>query len=120
MTSADQPDTSASMAALRPAAQALLVVLVRLRTDVDRHAYEKFTAEVDRPGVLAHYSSVRQWNLYRLCKAGEVGYDYLELAEVSDVDQLRIDMASPAAVDLVRQARMFIEEPTVLLADLAV
>jgi hypothetical protein len=98
-----------------PHEQALLFVLVRLRSGTDRGAYQRFTAQVDRPGVLQHYRSVRSWHLHRVVDGGGLPYYYIEVAAIGDVDQLLRDMSTPAAAELMRQAREYIEEPHVLL-----
>jgi hypothetical protein len=99
-----------------PPPQAYLVVLVRLRPGTDRDEYERFTAEVDRPGVLAHYPSVADWHLYRVRDAG-AGVDYVEVATVRDAARLREDMSTPAARELVARARRYIEPPVALVLD---
>lgn len=114
------PSRPASAAADVYRQEGLLLVLVRLRPGVDRGQYERFTAEVDRPGVLRHYRSIRSWQLYRLVDPGPLPYQYVEVAVSDDLDQLRRDMSTPAAAALVRQARYYIEEPEVLVARQAV
>lgn len=124
MSSPEQPTDATSPASTnatqRTPAPALVLVLVRLLPGADRDAYERFTAQIDRPGVLATYASVHSWHLYRLAHTNSLDYDYLEVAAVSDISQFRQDAERPAAADLVRQARQFINEPLVLLANFTV
>lgn len=98
----------------------MLIVLNKLKPGADREAYEKWAAEVDKPGVTGAFSSVTDWQLHRATTnlgGGELPFDYVEIVSVNDVEQLGRDVQSDTAADLSRELGQFCESPTFVLVD---
>ena len=99
---------------------ASLIMLSRLREGADRAAYERWAREVDRAAVLA-LPSIAEWRLHRVRRAlgdgAEAPCEYVEVAVVSDTDQLERDLSSDAAARLTAELLAFCEPPTFLLTE---
>lgn len=98
----------------------MLIVLNKLKPGVNREAYEKWAAEVDKPGVTGAFGSVDDWHLFRATAnlaGGELPFDYIEVVSVNDAEQLAQDVQSDTAADLSRQLAEFCEAPTFVLTD---
>jgi hypothetical protein len=78
---------------------ATLVVLLKLKSGVDPQEYEGWAREHDAPTALAR-PSIAEWSLYRsqgLIGADGTGpFDYIEIVQVNDTDQMAEDMAGEA------------------------
>lgn len=96
-----------------------LIMLSKLRDDVDPEAYERWAREVDRPAVLG-LPSIDDWTLYRV--GGALGgatapCDYVEVAEVNDLEQLEHDLSSETAAELSRALHEYCDPPTFLTSE---
>jgi hypothetical protein len=97
----------------------VLLVLNKLKPGADREAYEKWSAEVDKPAALAT-ESTDDWKLLRAnsdLAGAELPFDYVEVASINDAEQLKSDLQSDAGADLLRQLSQFCEKPTLILFD---
>jgi hypothetical protein len=69
--------------------------LNRLHATVDRAEYERWVQEVDYPFARA-LPAINSYEVYRLqgpLRDGEVPYDYIEVVEVTDLDDYRADLS---------------------------
>lgn len=86
--------------------------LARLREGVDPAAYEQWVRDVDYP--TAHsIPSIMSYKTHRLAgpfRQAEVSYDYIEVVEVTNLDDYRRDLAAlPQAQELRRQIVEYLE-----------
>ncbi len=96
---------------------ATLIVMLKLKEGADRQRYEAFARDTDRPTAMA-LSSIRDWQLYRaqglVGADGDTPFDYLEVVQVDDTDQMAQDMAGPQIAELSEQLAEFAEGRYVL------
>ncbi len=98
-------------------AAATLVVLLKLKPGADPAAYEQWAAETDAPTAKS-LPSIAGWNLY--AAQGLVGaegappFDYIEVVQVSDTEQMAKDMAGEAIAQRIAELAEFAEPVFVL------
>ena len=94
-----------------------IVVLFNLRSGVDPAIYEAWAASSDAPTVrgLPSVAGFRVHALTGLLMGeGQVPYDYIEVLDVADMDQLGHDIASPAMQAISAQFQTFADTPLFL------
>ncbi len=98
-------------------AAAILVVLLKLKPGADPAAYERWAAESDAPTAKG-LPSIAGWNLYAaqglVGAEGAAPFDYIEVVQVSDTDQLAKDMAGEAIGQRSAELAQFAEPVFVL------
>lgn len=97
-----------------------LIVPLSLKPGADANAYERFAREVDKPTVEG-FPSVDSWHVYRAAQVlgsdARPPFDYLEVVEINDPEQLGRDVQSPDAQRMSEQLSQFAEPPTFVLSE---
>lgn len=88
--------------------------LNRLKEGVDPADYERWLREVDYP-IASSIPSILSYRTHRisgLYRQAHVAYDYIEVVEVTDIDEYRRDLDElPQAKELRRQIVAYLEFP---------
>jgi hypothetical protein len=94
-----------------------ILVLFNLRPGVDPAAYEAWAAASDAPTVRA-LPSVAGFRVHALTGLlmgeGKVPFQYVEVLDVADMDQLGRDISSPVMQAISEQFRTFADNPLFL------
>lgn len=79
-------------------AAATLIVMLKLKEGVDPEEYERWARENDAPTARS-LPSIEEWSLYRaqglVGSDGAPPFDYVEVVQVNDTDQMAKDMSGP-------------------------
>lgn len=77
---------------------ATLIVTLKLKEGVDPEEYERWARENDAPTART-LPSIEEWSLYRaqglVGVDGEPPFDYVEVVQVADTEQMSKDMSGP-------------------------
>ena len=94
----------------------------RLKPGVSADSYKQFVQEVDYPAAsqipsISRYTSIQVQG--PATGEGELAYDFVDIAEVEDVDAYRNDLESPpAALAVHGQSSQYVEVVGTLLVEL--
>ena len=94
-----------------------IIVLFNLRQGIDPAAYEAWAAASDAPAVrtLPSVAGFRVHALTGLLMGeGAVPFQYVEVLDVADMDQLGRDIATPAMQAISAQFQIFADNPLFL------
>lgn len=95
-----------------------LIVLFRLKPDADRDAYEAWAKATDLP-IVRDLPSVERFDVFRV--AGLFGsdepapYDYVELIDISSMDQFGTDVGTDTMARVAGEFRQFADNPVFML-----
>ena len=95
-----------------------LIVLFNLKPDADVQAYEKWAKTTDLP-IVRKLPSIASFNVYRssgvLGSDAEAPYQYVEVLEVTDMNQFGTDVGTDVMAKVAGEFRGFADSPTFML-----
>ena len=96
-----------------------IIVLFNLREDADKEAYENWAKTTDLP-TARNLPSVDKFDVLRttgLLGGGEAPYQYVEVLEINDLEQLGKDGATEAMQKVVAEFVSFADNPQFMLTE---
>lgn len=98
---------------------AYVVVLFNLKPGVDRAAYEQWARTSDIPTVnsLASVDSFRVLKASGTLGGGSSPYEYVELIDVNDMEQLGADIAADPMPKIAAEFGTFADNPVFILTE---
>lgn len=102
---------------------AVLITGLKLKPGVTAEQYERFAAEVDKPTCEREIPSIREWHVHRVVSepgAEPPAFDYVEVVQLTDLDQFAADLRSPVVAALGKGLGGLVEEPTMYTTKLVV
>ena len=93
-------------------------VLSKLRSGADTQKYEKWVREYDYP-TSRKVKSIVSYRAYKVTGAlqGTPEYSYVEHIEITNMDEYKKDLETPAFKELLNQWSTFIGEAKILFSD---
>lgn len=101
----------------------VLITGLKLKDGVTPQEYERFAAEVDKPTCEREIPSIRAWHVHRVVAddgAAPAPFDYVEVVQLTDLDQFAEDLESPVVARLGAGLEPLVEEPTLITTRLVV
>jgi hypothetical protein len=99
---------------------ATLIVMVNLKEGVDSEEYERWAKENDAPAAKS-LASVDDWRVHKaiglLGSDAALPFDYVEVVQVNDLDQLGSDVASERMQRVTGELLTFAEPPLFVLTE---
>ncbi|NVK56273.1 MAG: REDY-like protein HapK [Alteromonadaceae bacterium] len=96
-----------------------IIVLFNLHPDADKHVYEDWARTTDLP-VARKLPSIDKFEVFRttgLLDGGEAPYQYIEVLEVNDLEQLGVDASSDAMQKVAAEFASFAANPQFILTE---
>lgn len=95
-----------------------LIVLFNLKPDADVQAYETWAKTTDLP-IVRKLPSIVSFNVYRssgvLGSDADAPYQYVEVLEVTDMEQFGADVGTDVMAKVAGEFRSFADSPTFML-----
>ena len=99
---------------------AIMVVLFNLKPGVSPEEYERWARDTDVPAVNA-LAAVERFRVYKslglLGTDAKPPYDYMELVEIADLEQLAKDAASERMREITAQFQTMADNPIWIMLD---
>ncbi|GGF60660.1 REDY-like protein HapK [Alteromonas lipolytica] len=96
-----------------------IIVLFNLREDADKDAYENWAKTTDLP-TASKLPSVDKFEVLRttgLLGGGDAPYQYIEVLEINDLEQLGKDAATEAMQQVTAEFVTFADNPQFILTE---